>query len=70
MMTTYRTSDGDMIDEIAFKQYGTTASGVVEQLLAANPGLSAAGPLLPAGLVITLPVIDTTQKVQGVRLWT
>lgn len=69
-MTTYLTSDGDMVDEIAFKHYGTTDGGVVEQLLVANPGLSSAGTLLPSGIIITLPVIDTTQKVQGVRLWT
>ncbi len=69
-MTTYRTSDGDMVDEIAFKQYGTTAGGVVEKLLAANPGLADQGPLLPAGIIITLPPIDKAKKLQGVRLWT
>lgn len=68
-MTTYRTSDGDMADEIAFRQYGTTAAGVVEQLLAANPGLSDIGPVLPAGLIITLPVIDATAKIAGIVLW-
>lgn len=69
-MTTYRTSDGDMADEIAFRHYGTTSSGVVEQLLAANPGLADYGPVLPAGLVITLPVTDTVTKTEGLRLWT
>jgi phage tail protein X len=69
-MTTYRTSDGDMADEIAFKHYGTTDGRVVEQLLEANPGLSDIGPVLPAGLVITLPDIDTTAKQEGLRLWT
>lgn len=68
-MTTYTTSDGDVVDEIAFNFYGTTDGGVVEQLMAANPGLSANGPILPRGLTITLPDIETTQKVQGVRLW-
>lgn len=69
-MTTYRTSDGDMADEIAFKHYGTTAGGVVEKLMAANPGLADYGPLLPAGLVITLPDTDTVTKTEGLRLWT
>lgn len=68
-MTTYLTRDGDMADEIAFKQYGTTDGGVVEKLLAANPGLAAFGPLLPQGVIITLPEIDVVQKTQGVTLW-
>ena len=68
-MTTYRTRDGDMADEIAFKQYGTTDGGVVEKLMAANPGLSKLGPRLPQGIIITLPDIDVVQKTQGVTLW-
>ena len=68
-MTTYRTSDGDMVDEIAFRQYGTTTGGIVEQLLAANPGLSDIGTVLPAGLVISLPMIDATAKIAGIVLW-
>ncbi len=68
-MATYLTSDGDMADEIAFKQYGTTAGGVVEKLMTANPGLAALGPRLPQGIIITLPVIDTTAKIKGKRLW-
>lgn len=70
MTTSYTTSDGDMVDEIAFKQYGSTANRVVERLLEANPGLSDLGPVLAAGLVITLPTIDAAAKTQGVTLWT
>ncbi len=69
MTTQYRTSDGDMTDEIAFKHYGSTAARVVEQVLAANTGLSDLGPVLPSGIVISLPDIDTAAKVKGVRLW-
>lgn len=68
-MNTYSTSDGDMADEIAFKQYGTTAGRVVEQLLDANPGLADRGPVLPAGVVIVLPGIDVTAKATGTKLW-
>lgn len=68
-MTQYISKDGDMVDEIAFNYYGTTASLVVEQLLEANFGLADYGPTLPAGIVIELPEIDTTQKTTGVRLW-
>ncbi|NKD78163.1 phage tail protein [Haematospirillum sp. H1815] len=35
----YQTRDGDTVDYIAWKHYGGTAPGVVEQLLEANPGL-------------------------------
>jgi phage tail protein X len=66
---TYTTRDGDTAEYIAWKYYGTQGGQVTEQLLAANPGLAELGPLLHAGLVITLPTIDTTAKVQGVKLW-
>jgi phage tail protein X len=69
MTTTYRTSDGDMVDEIAFKHYGSAANRVVERVLEANPGLSDLGPVLAAGVVITLPVIDAAAKKQGLKLW-
>jgi phage tail protein X len=69
MTAIYVTRDGDMVDEIAFKQYGSTANRVVEQILAANPGLSDLGPILAAGVSITLPDIDMAAKTQGVTLW-
>lgn len=65
----YTSSDGDTVDYIAWKHYGTQAGQITEQVLAANPGLAAYGPLLPAGVVITLPVVDKVSKVQGTRLW-
>lgn len=68
-MNTYSTSEGDMADEIAFKQYGTTEARVVEQLLDANPGLADYGPVLPAGVVVALPDIDVTAKATGTKLW-
>lgn len=68
-MTTYRTSSGDMVDEIAFKHYGTTAGRIVEQILDANPGLADAGPVLPAGIDITLPIINTASTNKGIKLW-
>lgn len=68
-MTTYITKDGDTADYIAFKFYGTLGGQAMEQLLAANPGLADRGPLLPGGLTVNLPNIDTTTKVKGVSLW-
>lgn len=67
-MMEYRTSEGDTADYIAWKYYGTTDRRVVEQLLDANKGLADRGPVLPAGVIVRLPEIDTT-VVEGVRLW-
>jgi phage tail protein X len=70
MAIQYTSTDGDMVDEVAWRYYGTTDSGQVESVLAANPGLADYGPLLPAGVVITLPDATTAaQTSQGVKLW-
>lgn len=69
MSQTYLTSDGDTADYIAWKYYGTQTGRVLEQLLQANPGLADRGPVLPAGLTITLPDIVLETAAQGVRLW-
>lgn len=69
MALEYRTSDGDTADYIAWKHYGTTERQVVEQLLDANRGLAGYGPILPAGVLVQLPDIDTTAKAKGLRLW-
>ncbi|BBF92344.1 tail protein X [Blastochloris tepida] len=53
-MKTYITVDGDMVDRIAWQQLGTSET-TTEALLEANPGLEARGPVLPAGLVLTIP---------------
>ncbi|QKN87921.1 baseplate protein [Acinetobacter phage vB_AbaP_Alexa] len=65
----YRTKDGDTVDFIAWKQYGSTDNRVVEKVLAANLGLADIGPILPAGLVITLPDVEPEQKTAKVKLW-
>lgn len=68
-MKTYITRDDDTADLICFRYYGTTAALVVERMIDANPGLSARGPLLPSGVTVQLPEIDTTETKQGVKLW-
>ncbi|MFI0396046.1 tail protein X [Paracoccus jiaweipingae] len=65
----YRTKDGDVLDAICAKHYGDTPHQV-EDVLAANPGLAALGPVLPSGLIINLPEIeDTAQERPTIRLW-
>lgn len=70
MAATYRTRNGDMIDLICHKAYGSTDRRVVERVLDANYGLADYPPMLPAGVIITLP--DPPQQSQPqplVKLW-
>ena len=66
-MTDYRTSDGDMVDAICFDHYGSDA--MTAAVYAANPGLASYGPLLPRGILITLPDKPVEPAVQPKRLW-
>lgn len=69
MASEYITREGDTLDRIAWKFYGSTANRVVEQVLEANHGLADLGPQLPAGRRITLPEIVAPAEQKGVRLW-
>ncbi|MCU7933744.1 MAG: tail protein X [Candidatus Thiodiazotropha sp. (ex Dulcina madagascariensis)] len=64
----YRTLDGDVLDQVCLRHYERT--GAVEVVLDANPGLSAMGAVLPAGVEVELPELpDTAVVVEVVRLW-
>ena len=64
----YRTTDGQMLDEIAWGYYGNVP-GCVEMLLEANRNIANYGPILPSGLVIELPNYTAPQPNKGIRLW-
>lgn len=66
-MSSYRNRDGDMLDAIANKELGAAAQ--VNDLLDANPHLSAQPPRLPAGVFITLPAPRAAQTSGRIRLW-
>ena len=71
MTATYTTIAGDMLDAICYNYYGTTLSGQVEAVLSspANQSLDLGSfTVLPAGLVIHLPVLSETPK-QSVQLY-
>lgn len=68
MPDTYTTQDGDMVDLIAFVKFGRKV-GVIEKILLANPGLAARGPVLPAGITITLPDPEPEPAPVVTRLW-
>lgn len=70
-MAQYQTKENDVLDYIAYKYYGDTNNRIVEQILAVNVGLADYGPILPEGLVITLPEQTETTVVTNdqVKLW-
>jgi len=64
----YVTRAGDVLDNICYKHYGST-SGVVEKVLEANRGLADKGPIFDTGIQIILPVVESIQTNEVVRLW-
>jgi phage tail protein X len=69
MPTIYRTGQNEMADAICRRTYGDE-SGYVEQVLDANPGLAALGPVLPIRTAITLPdIAKASEVVPVVSLW-
>ena len=69
MSITIKTLGGDFLDALVAEHYGTeAASAALAVVLAANPGLAAHGPVLPAGVTIVMP--DLVPPDSGVlRLW-
>lgn len=65
----YTTKEGDTVDYIAWRVYGTQSGQIVELLLDANRGLADRGPILPSGLKINLPDMPEPEQENGVRLW-
>lgn len=69
MSTTIITKDGDTVDYLCWRHYGSTTNRVVEAVLQANAGLADRGPILPAGVAVQLPVIEAPDETRGVQLW-
>ena len=67
-MTRIRTADGDVLDQICWRHYGR--EDTVPAVLAANPGLADAEPVLPAGVAIVLPELPPPpEPAAAVQLW-
>ncbi len=65
-MVTYTAKDGDLLDWIVWKHYGTTS--VLEQVLQANPNLT--NEILTASTIVRLPYIEGIKKTDTeIRLW-
>lgn len=61
MMPTYTTQqDGERLDLICYRWYGTLAGRAVERVLDANPGLAARDPArLPARTTLIMPPLPS-----------
>ena len=67
-MDRYIARDGDMMDLISFKYYGTEAN--TGKMLEANPDLASAKAILSAGDIVFLPEFETPpKKLDVIRLW-
>jgi len=62
------TQQGDTLDILCLRYYGRT-QGVVETVLAANPGLAEYGPVLPHGISVNLPEVQPAAVKETVNLW-
>ena len=67
-MITYVTKDGDVLDAICWKYYGST-TGVVEKVLQANRHLAELGAIFSAGVKIVLPDLAQEEETESVKLW-
>ena len=67
ILTHYQTKDGDVLDVICQKHYPNTDQALAA-VLAYNPSLSDFGPVLPAGILITIPDLGVSE-LKTIRLW-
>ncbi len=67
-MITYVTKDGDVLDAICWKYYGST-SGTVEKVLEANRHLAELGSIFAAGVKIILPDLASEEEAENIKLW-
>ncbi|WP_413791966.1 MULTISPECIES: tail protein X [unclassified Pseudomonas] len=69
MSITIRAVQNDTVDALCWRHYGRTA-GVTEAVLNTNPGLASYGPILPQGLAVQMPEVQTiAPQRQMVNLW-
>ena len=62
------TRQGDVVDQIALAFYGRTVEAT-EAVLDANPHLADLPPILPAGVVVTMPDLPSTPTKGRLKLW-
>jgi len=60
-------AQGDTVDALCWRHLGSSAA--VEQVLAANPGIAALGPVLPTGTPLELPDALPPSRKPLIQLW-
>jgi phage tail protein X len=60
--------DGLTLSRFLWRRFKRPTPGLAELVLAANPGLADAGPILPRGLDLIIPT-PPVQAVEVVQLW-
>ncbi len=72
-MITYITKDGDVLDLICWKYYGSINSalphGTIEKVLEANRHLANLDAVFAAGIKIILPDLTKAEEEKSVKLW-
>lgn len=69
-MTAYLVIRDIRLDQLVDVLMGTAAQGAVEAVIAANPGIAALGPVVPAGTRITVPDLPEPEASSAfVRVW-
>ncbi len=58
---------GDTVDSLCWRHLGST--NAVEQVLEANPGLAAKGPIIPIGTPVVLPDAPPAAVKKTIQLW-
>jgi len=64
--------EGITLDQLVWRKFRRPIPGLVEQVLALNPGVAQLGPYLPVGTVVVLPILqEASQPVtrEVVQLW-
>jgi phage tail protein X len=70
MAETYRTSDGDMVDEICWRHYPLGQQALaLETVYEGNRGLARLGARLNAGVKIFLPDLPRPKTTPIMRIW-
>ncbi|MFB9159993.1 tail protein X [Chromobacterium violaceum] len=66
MFLTHITTEGERWDQLAARYYGDALA--YERIIAANPHVRI-GTLLPAGLTLSIPVIEQADLTEELPLW-
>lgn len=63
--------DGITVSLLVWRRFRRPMPGLVEKILDRNPGLAGAGPILPLGTVLDMPVPTPRepQLLDPIRLW-